>query len=318
MRVYKYFDLLMVQDNKHKVIKTLDDKVVAKLPKSLMNGGLNNIKGHRIYYAIDGTLITLYHHNSQWHIATAHGVSVGNNCILGKTSLMSAFSEFCGVDKLKEGHTYSFLISHNDIHAPIDDHPHGLWLVETTDTSFEWQKQPLVDKLEPRAFTSGSYKWRGKPFFGYVCRHDDANVPDLIISSPLAHQLRTCFYNGIMDCGNPELRVLFSIIKAKMGACSTKLFETLFPRLKEKMKEVDDVLDNLVNRVIYYVRLNSSQIKKGNNELDRIAICISDDIDKSTKIDASDDVCKSIVRDLVCSQVYYPLVTEYFVKQAEE
>ncbi len=181
---------------------------------------LKNLREHYYtgYPILDGTLVTLYHYNDEWCIATANGYNVGNMSFMNGKTYSEYFNDVVGdlfpglYDILTPEFSYTFHFKHPGIHLFQDtvQNKH-LFLIATSNLSTYklYFGDAQLDLPETKHFTDIVYKSVGVSEqniydfpYGVVLRHFDGDCvqykpwDNVIIESSLMRQLRVFLYNN--------------------------------------------------------------------------------------------------------------------------
>jgi hypothetical protein len=253
------------------ILDRLDNWKVLSLPSKVISykydsSVLRKLSSYSVYYAIDGTVVTLYNYRGTWMLASANGMDVRNHIkFSGVTfweALMSVFGDNkLSLDTLDTAISYTLGFRHADFHPLNDRRSPTLWLISASclstlrDLNLQLgiTKQPMVkepnikyiNKMNNNALKT--YLANGSAHYGFILRNATGNY---VIESTLMKNIRLLMYHQSKVMNKEYSKYLYLSMKAYLKPSTNKLFTDLFPQFMPYYTQITDFFNKLVVAII--------------------------------------------------------------------
>lgn len=209
---------------------------------------------YEFYLANDATRVTLYYGGGQWHLASNLCAIADDTAYYSDRTYRELFDELAAnyrwdYDALNTEYSYNLCFRHHAIH-PFRADPQGLWLVNIIDKSgnlvtdcpikLPMQKRHRAPqhasavsnfKFMMRTNRTALEHWEnygGAVHYGFICRADTAELPDVFLPSSFHNYIRTVTYGVRMGPGISPRDFIFHAVCAYLK--SDRLFFDIFPQ----------------------------------------------------------------------------------------
>lgn len=285
----------------------------------------------------DGTMITLYYYQNEWHLATTNGITVGSLIWLGNKTYRQVLDECLAkypdfsFDKLKKDHSYTIGFRHPEYH-PFRPSTEA-WFIQSYDTTNKTMntsdigipEQKIVDitmdqilKLSHNA--DATFIEQNTVNFGYVMRHKTkpmGRCSNIIIESSMMKWLKTFVYNdkeGRLNAkandyvGAPN-RLKYVALKSYLDVRHAKIFIHLFPQYQP----IYDIVINFINSLASSIK-NTKPEKPEKSEktvnpyakvIDRVVPYIVEHNRINLRSKIKESILREFLRNVVFTDEYY-------------
>jgi hypothetical protein len=283
----------------------------------------------------DGTTVTLYHYQNEWHIATVNGISVGPLVWLGKKTYRQIFDECIAkypefsLDKLKKDHSYTIGLRHPEYH-PFRPSTEA-WFIQSYDTEQKTvsyssdigiPEQTIVDMkmddiLKTAQNADNVFVDGGEPNFGYVLRHKTnpmGRSSNIIIESSMMKWLKLFVYNDkegrlnakSNDYVGAQNRLNYVALKAYLDIKHAKFFIHLFPQYQP-----------IFDKIIEFITALATSIKNGKTNqyqkiIDQVIPYIMQNNHINVKSKFKESILREFLRNPAFTDIYYDFLVDKF------
>lgn len=290
----------------------------------------SNFDKYSIYEAKDGTIFTMYWYLDSWRLSTTGGYDVTKYTWQGAKTYEEIVSHVLNhvhdmsleefQSKLDKNYSYTFGFKHPTFHpfmatmlesydmwfvCDYDRINHNLYYdIDTNHTLSFMNKQTELSEITNvhqlimncKTAYEDWQKDNSKQNFGYILRSNirDENA-NVLLESSLMRNLRQLFYNVRTDktCDRTD----YVCLSAYLNTTISNKFLKMFPQFKDKFNKLDNMLNNIIDGLIYDTSLN---------EYTDIANILKPDIEKIVNIKNSS---KKIIYDHLRSLNYIKVIS---------
>src|SRR3989344_573417 len=262
-------------------------------PKQDLKFVRRNFNKYKVYPIFDGTVITLYHWQSQWHIGSSHGVDMSEYKWTGPKTYREMFDELLvtttlTLDKLDKTKCYIVGFRHHNMHPYLMD-PQKIWFINAykfvddeiisvyneelqlfADTGIMIQ-QPITIKFDDMMSLAKDALPKGLCNYGYILRapfDECGENSNILIESSLMYKIRKLMYNMPKPCDrvgqipiDNTTRQNYLCLRAYLDYNSRAIFIKLFPQFSQHYAEYKLFIERLVNRILQCYRNKYTQSK---------------------------------------------------------
>lgn len=286
----------------------------------------------------DGTMLTLYFYQNEWHLASTNGISVGSLVWMGKKTYREVLDECLAAfnaesnnafswDNLNKSCSYTIGFRHPEYHPfrPSTE----VWFIQSYDTTTNVishtseigiKEQKIIELnmkelLNNCSNASESFMANGTVNFGYVLRHKTkpmGRFSNIIIESSMMKLLKTFVYNDNEGRLNPRLadyvgsanRLKYVAIKSYLDMNYTGLFIKLFPQYQNIHKVVRTFIEKL-----------ASAIKKpADDPYSNVIAVVTPYIIEHNKINLKSKIKEEILRDFLRNVAFTDTYYDYLIQ----
>lgn len=303
-----------------------------------------DISKYDVFSVCDGTTVTLYWYNGEWHMSSANAFDVRGYTWMGELTYLEAMTAAApsGFDlaKLDKNKSYTVGFRHHDYHPLLTD-PARMWLIQSFDrTTGKVGPAKIGIPPQPRADipSHGVRDWvttknsraldkymvsarAGAPaiHYGYIFRAKNADNPDIVLESELLRKVRDTVYNlpqsqrKYIGAITPTVRLEYVVMKAYLCVSGRAIFMQLFPQFASRFKKYSETFAQLAAKIVVLLGDKAPAPPADGVRMDGLAVLLANHLRRVVQVNVMDAAGPSIVDDFLMHPQHLDLFYAWLV-----